>query len=90
MQLQSIAALCLVQPGQFFDSRSNFTTQDELDVVEGRKRHLRQEDALHQLTVPGGQVGQDKRAGADLKGGVLAVDVDQIDGVLDGYAQAAL
>ena len=90
MEFVSIAAFYMVEPLKFLVGCADFTAKDELDVVEGGEGGVGKEDALDVAAVPGSKVGQDQGAGADLKGGVLAVDVDEIDGKFDGDAQAAL
>ena len=90
MEFVSIAAFYMVEPLKFLVGCADFTAEDELDVVEGGEGGVGEEDAIDVAAVPGSKVGQDQGAGADLKGGVLAVDVDEIDGKFDGDAQAAL
>ena len=48
------------------------------------------EDAVDDTAVPGCEVGEDQGAGADLEGGVCAVDVDEVDWEFDGDVQAGL
>ena len=90
MKFASIAAFCVVEPGELFGGRFDFAAEDELDVVEGCEGGVGEEDAVDGAAVPGCEVGQDEGAGAYLEGGVFAVDVDEIDGKFDGDAQAGL
>ena len=90
VQFQSVASLYFVQPRQLLRRSSNLAPQDEFHVVEGGERRVGQKYARHGPAIPGGQVGQDQWTGTDLKSSVLAVDVNQVDGVFDRYAKTAL
>ena len=90
VQFKAIAAFYVVEPSVFFRGGGDFTAEDELYVVEGGEGDVGEEDAVDDAAVPGGEVGQDQGAGADLEGGIFAIDVDEIDGKFDGDAQAGL
>src|SRR5689334_22516448 len=66
-QFQAVKTMRRVQPGALGGSGFYLTAQDKLNMIPFSKGDMRQKDALDLAAIPGGEVGHNHGAGADLE-----------------------